>query len=1226
MGKRINNIMMMAFWKLSGVLPFEEALKLFKNAIHKTYISKGEHVVEANFKALDAALDALTEIDVSKWKKEKKEKNESLFITAKNLDKASTFIKDVTSKIYAMEGDSVAVSQFTPGGFLPMGTTQFEKRGIALQIPVVDMDKCTQCNYCSIMCPHAAIRPILVNDEENEDAPNNFDARSSKGGNGYLLYKIQVSPLDCTGCELCVHACPDNALTLFELNSVIEEEQKKWNFASNLPYRGDLFDRNTVKGSQFQQPLLEFSGACEGCGETPYVKLLTQLFGERMIIANATGCSSIWGASYPANPYTVNQDGYGPAWGNSLFEDNAEYGYGMAAGIEQRRNRLIQVIQESIKDKSTFSFELYDKLNDWLDNKYNPTKCQRLTMDLVPLLEKEKDKNEKISQICELKDLLPKFSNWIIGGDGWAYDIGFGGLDHVFSGGDNVNVLVLDTEMYSNTGGQMSKSTPLGAVVKFGANGKRQQKKDLGQMAMTYGHVYVASVALAANYQQTLRAFVEAEAYNGPSLVIAYSPCIDHGYTKEGFSHQQTDVRAAVDSGYWSLYRYNPSLIPKNENPFILDSKKLKIELKTFLEKENRFSTLTRAAPEVADQLHVELQMRVNKRQDSYKLRAEGMDISKIKNDLSKLTNQEEGLGKINILFGSETGNAEDVSKKIATDARERGFTVCVRGLDEVELEDIADMSFVVVVCSTAGQGAFPSNALDFWASLEDDKLSNDLLKNLKYCVFGLGDSSYLYFNKAANLIDERFAHLGAERIFSVGLGDDQHEERYETVLGDWLSDLFVELKAPLSEEAAAKLPDPQYNVVTQDGEYKYEQVVHSGGVLLSVTENTRLTPPDHDRDIRHIEFDLTNIPFKYNMGDSLAIWPQNNQIECENLIKFLNFCPDMWIRVLKAPDCEADKKKEQVFSSRMTVMQMFVECLDILGRPTKRFYDILLKHCTDPQDVEKIKDKSKIRQLTSETVTIADLFYLCPSARPSLSDIVEMVGLIKPRYYSIASDQKYLGGDKVQLAIVVNDWVTPGGKKRVGLCTSYVSNEDEINGKQEKSVYKMCCAKKLTSFHLPSNVEDPIIMAGLGTGLAPFRSFIQNRALLKKSGKKIGPLILYFGCRHRARDYIYGDELEEFRKEGVLTDLRVAFSRDNKDKKVYIQHLIAEDGKTIANKFLHENAHFYLCGQAQSVPTDIRNAISKSLMTEGSMSETQANEYLDDLILKGRYNIEAWS
>jgi pyruvate-ferredoxin/flavodoxin oxidoreductase len=622
LGGRINTIMQVAFFKIANVIPVDDAIKFIKDSIVKTYGKKGEQIVNMNLAAVDRALEGLEEIKYpAAWAEARDE------AAATTPNDEPEFIRKVVRPIMALKGDQLPVSTFTPDGVFPTGTTKYEKRGIAVNIPQWLPENCIQCNQCSLVCPHAAIRPYLARPEDLAQAPASFVTRDAIGKEAAgLKFRIQVSPLDCTGCANCVDVCPAKvkALTMVPLDEVAVVENENYKFAEQLPEVKVNFNPATVKGSQFRQPLLEFSGACAGCGETPYVKLVTQLFGDRMIIANATGCSSIWGGSAPTCPYTVNRQGHGPAWASSLFEDNAEFGYGISLAVEKRREELTDAITRVLAAPVSAAFKA--ACEAWLAGKEDADRSRELGDQIKALLPEEIKQadggvKELLLAIDGLKDYLTKKSIWIIGGDGWAYDIGYGGLDHVLASGANVNILVLDTEVYSNTGGQSSKATQTGAVARFAAGGKYTKKKDLGLMAMSYGYVYVASVAMGASHTQLLKALVEAEKYEGTSLIIAYAPCINHGID---MSHSQLEAKKAVESGYWPLYRYNPDLIKEGKNPFILDYKAPKASFRDFLMGEIRYTSLQNQFPEKAEELFAKAEADAKARLEYYKKLAEG--------------------------------------------------------------------------------------------------------------------------------------------------------------------------------------------------------------------------------------------------------------------------------------------------------------------------------------------------------------------------------------------------------------------------------------------------------------------------------------------------------------------------------------------------------------------------------------------------------------------------
>jgi len=615
LGGRINMVMQTAFFKLSKVLPVDDAIDYLKKAIEKTYGKKGKNIVEMNWKAVDEALNNINEINYpDDWANLTPEHPET--------HDEPEFVSEVMRPMIAQQGDKLPISKFTPGGFFPTGTTKYEKRGVAINIPEWQIDNCIQCNQCAMVCPHAAIRPVLVTDEELQNAPEGFTAKKAVGKDAEgLQFRIQVYPEDCVGCGNCADICPSKEKALVMKPFASQQNQVPLQqYSEEIPIRTGGFDKYTVKGSQFQQPLLEFSGACAGCGETPYMKLVTQLFGDRMIIANATGCSSIWGGSAPSIPYTKNKDGHGPAWANSLFEDNAEYGFGMLLATIQRRNKLADLIKQAI-DKNIVSGETKEAFQGWLDNK-NDAEGSKEHGNKIKQLLKDNHNQEILKEIWEAQTMLTKKSIWASGGDGWAYDIGYGGLDHVLAMNEDINIIVYDTEVYSNTGGQSSKATPVGSVAKFAASGKKTKKKDLGVMAMTYGYVYVTSVAMGANKNQLIKALKEAESYPGPSLIIAYAPCINHGI-KAGMGKTQNEEKLAVESGYWPLYRYDPRLTAEGKNPFQLDSKEPNGTIREFIMGEVRYNTLTRSFPDEAKRLHKKLEEDVNERYKKYKKMAE---------------------------------------------------------------------------------------------------------------------------------------------------------------------------------------------------------------------------------------------------------------------------------------------------------------------------------------------------------------------------------------------------------------------------------------------------------------------------------------------------------------------------------------------------------------------------------------------------------------------------
>ncbi len=620
LGSRINIIMQSAFFEVTGVIDRKLAFEQIEKMINKSYGKKGAKIVEKNVAAMKKGVEALEEINYpAAWA----EATEGAVFTPED---APEKVRKVIYPMLELKGDELPVSAFNPDGTVDTGTTRYEKRGIAVNVPVWVPEHCIQCNQCSFVCPHAAIRPYLARPEDLAEAPQSFETKKAIGKElAGFNYRIQVSPLDCTGCGNCADICPAKqpALEMKPLDEVREVEDANFRFAEKLPEVKANVPMHTVKGSQFRKPLFEYSGACAGCGETPYIKVITQLFGERMLIANATGCSSIYGGNAPTVPYSFNSKGRGPAWASSLFEDNAEYGYGFYLGVAQQRDRLVELIQKSLEQELPEA--LRQEFQNWLEVKDQGEASLEAADRIAPLLEKavteaKGETRALLEQILEGADLLPKRSIWIIGGDGWAYDIGYGGLDHVISTGADVNILVLDTEVYSNTGGQSSKATPTAAIARFAAAGKETRKKDLGMMAMVYGSVYVASVSMGANKNQLMKALVEAESYPGPSLILAYSPCINHGINM-GLS--QREGKLAVESGYWPLYRYNPLLAAEGKNPFILDSKEPTVELRNFMMNEVRFRALLNEFPDRAENLFQKAEQDAKERLEFYRRMAQ---------------------------------------------------------------------------------------------------------------------------------------------------------------------------------------------------------------------------------------------------------------------------------------------------------------------------------------------------------------------------------------------------------------------------------------------------------------------------------------------------------------------------------------------------------------------------------------------------------------------------
>ncbi len=611
-------ILQSAFFKLTEVMDVETAQNHLKDAIVKAYGKKGEKIVAMNHLAVDKGANAFVAIDVpADWATT----TEGPGFASAAKDSDPDFIKNILKPINAQMGNDLPVSAFAgrEDGAFENGSAAYEKRAIAVNVPEWQVDSCIQCNQCSYVCPHAAIRPFLLDGEEMAGCPSGMATKKAMGkGLEDLQYKIQVSTLDCTGCGNCAQVCPSKvkSLVMKPLSTQLTEVDN-WNYLTEkVTYKDTLMPKTTVKGSQFAQPLFEFSGACAGCGETPYMKAITQLYGDRMMIANATGCSSIWGGSAPSTPYCKNAEGKGPAWANSLFEDNAEYGYGMALGVKTTRNQIEAAMETLVA--AGIEAEAFQA---WIDGKEDADASKAATVKVLAALETAKGSDDATTAALKLvadnQDFLIKKSVWIIGGDGWAYDIGYGGLDHVLASGENVNVMVFDTEVYSNTGGQASKATPTAAVAKFAASGMKVKKKDLGMISATYGYVYVAQVAMGANQNQFMKAMLEAEAHDGPSLIIGYAPCVAHGI-KTGMGTAQLRIKEAVASGYWHMWRFNPALAEQGQNPFVLDSKEPTASFQDFIKGEVRYTTLEAQFPEEAKRLFAKAEQDAKDRYQSY--------------------------------------------------------------------------------------------------------------------------------------------------------------------------------------------------------------------------------------------------------------------------------------------------------------------------------------------------------------------------------------------------------------------------------------------------------------------------------------------------------------------------------------------------------------------------------------------------------------------------------
>ena len=1218
LGKRTNSATQAAFFKLSGILPPEDALSQLHKGVEEAYgRKKGQNVVEMNKKAITLGMERVAQIDYpASW---------ATLSDSTSKEKTGDWIQDVMEPVMALKGDTLPVSAFTPGGYARTDTARFEKRALAANIPVWIPDNCTQCNYCMIVCPHATIRPFLLTKQETKDAPPNFQFRKTKGDKeiASYYYTLQVAPNDCTGCEVCVNACPDDALKMAPLDDVKHQQIPDWEYVRSLPNRGHLTNRFSPKGSQFQQPMLEFSGACKGCGETPYLKMATQLFGDRMIIANASGCSSVWGGSYGSHPFATNAEGRGPSWGRSLFEDNAEYGMGMFMATRQRRNMLISAVEKVISSKEG-SPELQKALSDFLKIKDNHDECHEIRKKLEALIEADKDKFQSVAQLSIHKDMIVSPSHWIVGGDGWAYDIGFGGLDHVLVSGAKVNILVLDTEMYSNTGGQVSKSTPKSAVVKFASGGKKEQKKDLGEYARGLRSCYVASISLGANYNQAVQAFKEADEFPGPSLLIAYSPCIDWG-PKFGMAGMVPQMKEAVESGYWPLYRYDPRKELAGEQALVHDSRRVDTEaLEKYLANENRYSSLQRLNPERAKSLHSELKWFAGERHK--RLQREALSEEELI-ELVKGSVGEAGGEKTLVLYGSETGNAEEVAKGLAYQMKQRGVKVMLRCMDQVDPADLPRLAkHVVAVISTAGQGEYPDNSKAFMHKILDKSQPTDLLKGVTFSTFGLGDRHYVYFNKAGKDLDQRFQELGGTRFTPSAWGDDQDPDKYETALEDWTPSVWTDLPGVKEADTTVSL-ESATRIIPRDQAMEatltptVDVFMPPGSQSVPLVKVKLLTPPNYDRDIRHFEFDLKGLGMSYEVGDSLGIWPTNPRKDVESFLNSTGLFPEDLIEI-----------KSRVHDKKMSLpavmsAEQLANTLDLFGKPKRRFYELLAAVVTNEEEKKELlhflskEGKADLQKFArEETPSYFDLMNRYPSANLSIDMLVDFVPQVKPRLYSIASSPALHGADNLHLCIISDDWYTKSGVYKHGICTRYLRN---LTPTSDNPVY-VRSKVNAAAVTMPSHHRDPAVLVALGTGMAPCRAFICDRVAARAEGEKVGQMALFFGARYRASEFMYEEELTGYQKDGILTDLQCAFSRDQKEK-IYV-HTLMRKSRKMLYELLHPNAGagvFYACGSG--AVHDCRKEILDAFVEFGGNSAEEADALLTKMQLDGKYNVEAW-
>eukprot|EP01001_Neometanema_parovale_P005739 NODE_214_length_2924_cov_217.461264_g199_i0.p1 GENE.NODE_214_length_2924_cov_217.461264_g199_i0~~NODE_214_length_2924_cov_217.461264_g199_i0.p1 ORF type:complete len:864 (-),score=214.69 NODE_214_length_2924_cov_217.461264_g199_i0:240-2831(-) len=863
----------------------------------------------------------------------------------------------------------------------------------------------------------------------------------------------------------------------------------------------------------------------------------------------------------------------------------------MAVATAQRRTKLAKLVEDTVAQDLVADPKLKKLLTQWLKDRTNGDKGAAYHDELLQLLEANRSAHKNISVIHDGKDLLPNISQWVIGGDGWANDIGFGGLDHILASGQNINVLVLDTEMYSNTGGQASKSSNVSSVSKFALGGKASNKKALGEMAMTYGNVYVASVS-HGNMAHLVKSFVEAESYDGPSLLMCYAPCIEHGL-RTGMAKMIQESEAAIACGYWPLYRHDPRLATQEKNPFTLDSKRTRGDPLDFIKRENRFINLEKNNPKAVAKLRGQLSTYIKARLNRYQRMA----------DSHKKTTVEADGPRVTILYGSETGNAESLSKDLATDFERRDYSVAVQALNDVDLAELPHMGFVVFCISTCGQGAWPKNSQLFWAELQK-AAAPDSLKDLKYTVFGLGDSSYYFFNHTAKLIDARLADLGAKRVMAAGFGDDGDEDRFETAFNQWAPTLWTTLGTKTPEES---LFEPSIAIeFTPDGHPsrfhhpKTKPVSSKSGAV-------RITPEDYGRNFVTIEWS-TDLP--YRIGDSFGVYPENPRADVEAFLRSYMLDPKAVITI--------QNQGTRALPECTTLEDLFGKVLDVFGKPNRRFYKSLAHFATDVQEKARLaamgQGEGEYSDMMMETRHYADVLRMFPSARPPLLYLIEMIPNLKPRLYSISSSPKHTPGE-VHSLVLIDTWVTPSGNHRTGLtCTMLekLQKGDIVDGLIHP-----------TAMEFPDSDERPMVMAGIGSGLAPFVAFLRERSWKRKQGIKVGHMVLYFGNRYEATEYLMKEELQSYVAEGLLS-LRTAFSRDDGKKKVYVQDLVKQDPDLLHDLLVKQGGSMYVCGSRQ-MPKPVENSLKHCFMTAGQMSADEAEKHIISMYTTGKYNIESW-
>jgi sulfite reductase alpha subunit-like flavoprotein len=815
-----------------------------------------------------------------------------------------------------------------------------------------------------------------------------------------------------------------------------------------------------------------------------------------------------------------------------------------------------------------------------------------------------------LKEIWRLNDLLMKPAMWLMGGDGWANDIGFGGIDHAVALGVDINILILDTEVYSNTGGQSSKATPLGSVAKFAQNGRRQQKKDLGGLLMSYQNVYVASCSMGASHPQVVKSLTEAEAHKGPSIVICYAPCIEHR-TKNGMGDTALDMKKAVDCGYWPLYRYDPARIEAGEPPFQLDSTQLTSKVEDFLMNQNRYSQLQRSQPEEAEMLRKELNDHLMTRFDGMKTKSK-TKIS-LKYDALPSSQPKAQGPEITVAYGSDTGTAETVARRFAKLIKGRGCTVQLSDVNEL---DVSMPQTIVMFVATCGDGDIPPNAKSFY---QNDSAGID---KQKFLVFALGDRGYAKFCEAGKLFDAKFSKGGAKQLKEIAFADACDEDGWETQFNAWLPEALKILNVP--EASTSGPPPPPFKITEStfkyDSTYQVPQLCPAGAVLAEVTCNERMTPVEYERDVRHFTFSTKDVDLPFHLGDAVALYPENPAQEVADALQWFGIEPDTAL-CLEPVDDTLSARMLALGNQRTTGRQLMTEVMDLVGKPTRSFYKqlALFANAQEAKDLFAISEGDKFKELQDESVSHWDIFKKFPSAKPDLSQLIGLLPAIKPRLYSIANSADYTPGC-VELTIVINQWQPKaGGALKTGTSTKYVAGV--------KTGSRVAVAMTHGTFSFPKDELTPMVMTGLGTGIAPIRSFVQDRMYKKAQGIDVGPMVVFYGCRHQHEEFFYKEEWKQYEQAGVLTKLINAFSHDPPHyppKMLFVNQKMDEHHDLLGDLLGKRGGYFYFCGLSIAVP-GIDKALTAAAVSAEMTTDAKKDEWLAELKRTGRYSQESY-